>query len=92
MKRRMVYLAILLLTVSSIIPARKHHRKYVQDNGHHYSDMRDYKDYEHVNNANYDYNYDYDLHQMDQEEHHPPQHDNQHLPQRNKLILIVLDG
>ena len=81
----------LLLLVPSV-PARKNHRKHIQES--YPSQSADYRDYEALNSEyaqNYEYEYEY--HQQDQQDHqHVPQHDNQQLPQRNKLLVIVLDG
>jgi len=74
--------------------AKKNERKRIHDS--HRSQSSEYRDYEAFNSdypENYDYDYNYGYHQQDQQDRRLiPQHDNQQLPQRNKLLLIVLDG
>jgi len=85
---------LLLLLLLPAVPARQNHQPHVQQNFP--SEPEEYRDYEELN-AQYaqDYeNYDYDYQQQFQRDHQQSQmlHDDQQLPQRNKLLLIVLDG
>jgi len=82
---------VLILLVTSV-PARKNHRKHIQESFP--SQSTEYRDYEALNSEYaQNYEYEYDHHQQDQQDRqHLLQHDNQQLPQRNKLLVIVLDG
>lgn len=92
MKEMLLLLQFTLLLLVPSVPARKNHRKHIQES--YPSQSADYRDYEALNSEYaQNYEYEYEHHQQDQQDHqHVPQHDNQQLPQRNKLLVIVLDG
>ena len=88
----LLHFALILLVPA--VPARNSQRKHIQES--YPSQSEEYRDYEGLNAEyaqNYE-NYEYDYHQQYQRDRQQSQmqHDNQQLPQRNKLLVIVLDG